>query len=214
VPPFPRAQFSSPIRFPETAHPGAPNVAVQHQSSDRVDTHHAQPARAHLLPDGAGCTEFTDVPVDDLLPGDAIRVLPGERLPADGELLTGETHADESTLAGEARSVPKGEGDKVTGGTLNGEGSEHVSERAVDAQSTLAQIIAMVQDAGAAVGGQSGRAGDRAPGWAFAYNAAGIALAALGYLNPVLAGAGMALSPVSVVSNALLLKRWKPPTGK
>jgi len=47
--------------------------------------------------------------------------------------------------------------------------------------------------------------------WAFAYNAAGIPLAALGYLNPVLAGAAMALSSVSVVANALLLQRWRPP---
>jgi P-type Cu+ transporter len=47
--------------------------------------------------------------------------------------------------------------------------------------------------------------------WAFAYNVAGIPLAALGYLSPVVAGAAMALSSVSVVSNALLLKRWRPP---
>ena len=46
--------------------------------------------------------------------------------------------------------------------------------------------------------------------WAFAYNVAGIPLAALGYLNPVLAGAAMALSSVSVMANALLLKRWRP----
>ena len=46
--------------------------------------------------------------------------------------------------------------------------------------------------------------------WAFAYNVAGIPLAALGYLNPVVAGAAMALSSVSVMGNALLLKRWKP----
>jgi Cu+-exporting ATPase len=45
--------------------------------------------------------------------------------------------------------------------------------------------------------------------WAFAYNVAGIPLAALGYLNPVLAGAAMALSSVSVMANALLLKRWR-----
>jgi Cu+-exporting ATPase len=45
--------------------------------------------------------------------------------------------------------------------------------------------------------------------WAFAYNVAGIPLAALGYLSPVVAGAAMALSSVSVVSNALLLKRWR-----
>ncbi|HMS28172.1 MAG TPA: HAD-IC family P-type ATPase, partial [Burkholderiaceae bacterium] len=46
--------------------------------------------------------------------------------------------------------------------------------------------------------------------WAFAYNVAGIPLAALGYLNPMVAGAAMALSSVTVMSNALLLKRWKP----
>jgi Cu+-exporting ATPase len=46
--------------------------------------------------------------------------------------------------------------------------------------------------------------------WAFAYNAAGIPLAALGYLNPVLAGGAMAMSSVSVMANALLLKRWRP----
>jgi Cu+-exporting ATPase len=46
--------------------------------------------------------------------------------------------------------------------------------------------------------------------WAFAYNVAGIPLAALGYLSPVVAGAAMALSSVSVLTNALLLKRWRP----
>ena len=52
--------------------------------------------------------------------------------------------------------------------------------------------------------------------WAFAYNVAGIPLAALGYLHPVVAGAAMALSSVSVMANALLLKRWKiePPDGR
>ena len=48
--------------------------------------------------------------------------------------------------------------------------------------------------------------------WAFAYNVAGIPLAAMGYLNPVVAGAAMAMSSVSVMGNALLLKRWKPTT--
>ena len=46
--------------------------------------------------------------------------------------------------------------------------------------------------------------------WAFAYNAAGIPLAAFGFLSPVVAGAAMALSSVSVMTNALLLKRWSP----
>jgi P-type Cu+ transporter len=49
--------------------------------------------------------------------------------------------------------------------------------------------------------------------WAFAYNAIGIPLAAFGYLSPVLAGAAMALSSVSVVANALTLRGWQPRTG-
>jgi Cu+-exporting ATPase len=50
--------------------------------------------------------------------------------------------------------------------------------------------------------------------WAFIYNVVGIPLAALGYLNPMLAGTAMALSSASVVSNALLLRRWRPISRK
>jgi Cu+-exporting ATPase len=50
--------------------------------------------------------------------------------------------------------------------------------------------------------------------WAFVYNIVGIPLAAMGLLSPVIAGAAMALSSFSVISNALLLKRWKPATDK
>ena len=121
---------------------------AKRQTTSAIRALHAlRPERAHLLPDGVRRTEITDVPVDELLPGDLIRVLPGERFPADGELLDGETHADESMLTGEARLVSKLAGDTVTGGSLNGEGSVQILVRAVGAQSTLAQIIALVQDA-------------------------------------------------------------------
>jgi Cu+-exporting ATPase len=106
-----------------------------------------RPERARLIPDGVKRTEITEVPVDELLPGDIVRVLPGERFPADGELLLGQTQADESMLTGEAMPVPKRPGDTVTGGALNGEGSVEVQVRAVGAQSMLSQIIALVQDA-------------------------------------------------------------------
>jgi Cu+-exporting ATPase len=121
---------------------------AKRQTTSAIRALHAlRPERAHLLPDGVRRTELTDVAVDELLPGDLIRVLPGERFPADGELVAGETQADESMLTGEARLVAKGAGDSVTGGSLNGEGSAQIRVRAVGAQSTLAQIIALVQDA-------------------------------------------------------------------
>jgi P-type Cu+ transporter len=106
-----------------------------------------RPERAHLLPDGIRRTEITDVPVDELLPGDVVRVLPGERFAADGTVVQGSTQADESMLTGEAMPVPKEVGDGVTGGSLNGEGAVEVKVRAIGAQSVLAQIIALVQDA-------------------------------------------------------------------
>lgn len=121
---------------------------AKRQTTSAIRALHAlRPDKAHLLPDGVRRTELTDVAVDELLAGDLIRVLPGERFPADGELVEGETHANESMLTGEALPVAKVPGDAVTGGSLNGEGSVQVRVRAVGAQSTLAQIITLVQDA-------------------------------------------------------------------
>ena len=121
---------------------------AKRQTTSAIRALHAlRPDKAHLLPDGVRRTEMTDVPVDELLAGDLIRVLPGERYPADGELIEGETHADESMLTGESLPVAKAPGDAVTGGSLNGEGSVHIRVRAVGAQSTLARIITLVQDA-------------------------------------------------------------------
>ncbi|AOW11540.1 copper-transporting ATPase [Hydrogenophaga crassostreae] len=121
---------------------------AKRQTTSAIRALHAlRPDKAHLLPDGVRRTELTDVAVDELLAGDLIRVLAGERFPADGELVEGETHANESMLTGEALPVAKVPGDAVTGGSLNGEGSVQVRVRAVGAQSTLAQIITLVQDA-------------------------------------------------------------------
>jgi Cu+-exporting ATPase len=121
---------------------------AKRQTTSAIRALHAlRPDKAHLLPDGVRRTELADVAADELLAGDLIRVLAGERFPADGELVEGETHVNESMLTGEALPVAKEAGDSVTGGSLNGEGSVHVRVRAVGAQSTLARIITLVQDA-------------------------------------------------------------------
>ena len=121
---------------------------AKRQTTEAIRALHAlRPARAHLLPDGLRRTELTEVAVDELLPGDVIRVLPGERFAADGDVVQGRTQADESMLTGEAMPVPKELGDAVTGGSLNGEGSVDVKVRAIGARSVLSRIIGLVQDA-------------------------------------------------------------------
>ena len=90
------------------------------------------------------------IPLDALRTGDLMVVRPGERVPADGRVVEGASHLDEALLTGESLPVPKGEGDRVTGGAVNGEGLLLVAATAVGADSMLAQIIRMVEDAQAA----------------------------------------------------------------
>jgi len=106
-----------------------------------------RPALAHLLPDGVKREAPQDVPVSELLPADRLLVKPGERVPADAVVEQGESALDESMLTGEPMPVPKQPGDRVTGGSLNGEGALQVRVMAVGAQSMLQRIIALVQDA-------------------------------------------------------------------
>ncbi len=109
--------------------------------------HRLRPDTAHLLPDGIRRTDPVDVSVAELLVGDVVAVRPGERFPADGQVLQGHTQADESMLTGESMPVAKTVGDAVTGGSLNGDGAVHVRVAAVGSRSTLHRIIALVQDA-------------------------------------------------------------------
>ncbi|HEY9765183.1 MAG TPA: heavy metal translocating P-type ATPase, partial [Chroococcales cyanobacterium] len=90
---------------------------------------------------------FIDVPVENLGVGDQILVRPGERIPTDGTIESGDSAIDESMLTGESLPVDKKAGDPVTGGTINKTGSfVFVAER-VGAETTLAQIIRLVQEA-------------------------------------------------------------------
>ena len=89
----------------------------------------------------------SEVPVAQVRVGDAVVVLPGERFPVDGEVLEGRSHAHESLISGESLPVPKESGDRITGGAVNGEGRLLVRTAAVGAESALARIIRLVEDA-------------------------------------------------------------------
>ncbi|MEK9689070.1 MAG: heavy metal translocating P-type ATPase [Burkholderiaceae bacterium] len=106
-----------------------------------------QPPVARLLPDGIKRDEITEVAIGELFVGDIIRVLAGERLPADGEIVSGQSSVDESMVTGEPLPIAKKIGDRVVGGTLNGEASLDIRVSATDTKSLLAQIISMVADA-------------------------------------------------------------------
>lgn len=91
-----------------------------------------------------------DVAINALRINDLVLVKPGERFPVDGEVVEGQSHADEALISGESLPVPKQPGDSVTGGAINGEGRLLVRTRAIGAESVLARIIRLVEDAQAA----------------------------------------------------------------
>ena len=91
-----------------------------------------------------------DVAITALKLNDLVLVKPGERFPVDGEVVDGQSHADEALISGESLPVPKQPGDNVTGGAINGEGRLLVRTLALGAESVLARIIRLVEDAQAA----------------------------------------------------------------
>ncbi|CRL49009.1 heavy metal translocating P-type ATPase [Pseudomonas sp. URMO17WK12:I11] len=91
-----------------------------------------------------------DVAISALRLNDLVMVKPGERFPVDGKVVEGQSHADEALISGESLPVPKQPGDKVTGGAINGEGRLLVRTQALGAETVLARIIRLVEDAQAA----------------------------------------------------------------
>ncbi len=108
--------------------------------------HALRPDTAHLV----GADSEVDVPVIEVMVGDRLVVLPGERFPVDGRLLSGHTQVDESMLTGEPLPVAKDPQDLLTGGSINGDGRIVLTVTAVGNETMLSQIIRLVEDAQAA----------------------------------------------------------------
>lgn len=103
-----------------------------------------RPQTAHLVArDGT----ITDVPVDRVEVNDVLAVRPGEQIPVDGEIIGGATEVDESILTGESMPVEKAAGDLVLSGTFNGTGGFTMRAARVGADTALAQVIRLVEEA-------------------------------------------------------------------
>jgi P-type Cu+ transporter len=102
-----------------------------------------QPKTATVIHDGAE----TELPIDEVELGDIVLVRPGEKIPVDGEVVSGHSAVDESMLTGESIPVEKGTGDKVVGASVNKNGSLSFRATAVGADTALSRIIKLVEDA-------------------------------------------------------------------
>lgn len=102
------------------------------------------PSDAHkLMPDGS----VKDVPLGELAVDDEVLIKPGEKIPADGVIVAGESSVDEAMLTGESTPVAKTTGGKVIGGAINGEGSLTVAVKGTGKDSFLSQVIDLVKQA-------------------------------------------------------------------
>ncbi|HMC12489.1 MAG TPA: copper-translocating P-type ATPase, partial [Pirellulaceae bacterium] len=88
-----------------------------------------------------------DVPLEQVQPGNKLRVRPGEKVPVDGTVIDGTSSVDESMITGEPIPVEKQQGERVTGGTVNGTGSLVMKAERVGSETLLAQIVRMVSEA-------------------------------------------------------------------
>ena len=102
-----------------------------------------KPKTARVIKDG----EETDIPIKDVVKGDLILVRPGEKISTDGVVISGTSSVNESMLTGESIPVAKEKGDKVFAATLNKSGSFIFEATGVGAETVLAQIIRLVEDA-------------------------------------------------------------------
>lgn len=102
-----------------------------------------QPKTAKVMREG----QELDIEIKDVQHGEVVIVRPGERIPVDGEIISGTSTVDESMLTGESLPVEKRAGDEVIGGTMNKTGSFRYSATTLGADSVLAQIVKLMREA-------------------------------------------------------------------
>lgn len=90
--------------------------------------------------------EIVEVPTEEVEVGDVLLVRPGEKVPIDGVIISGESALDESMITGESKPVSKGEGDEVIGGTINSMGSLRIRIEKTGEETALAQIIQLMEE--------------------------------------------------------------------
>ncbi|WP_020614634.1 copper-translocating P-type ATPase [Sediminispirochaeta bajacaliforniensis] len=104
------------------------------------------PSEAHRKSGG----DIIDVPLSEVHKGDLLVIKPGEKIPSDGLVVNGGSYIDESMLTGESRPVRKGEGDRLIGGSINGDGALELRVEGTGEDSYLSKVITMVREAQAA----------------------------------------------------------------
>ncbi|MBV8261201.1 MAG: heavy metal translocating P-type ATPase, partial [Paraburkholderia sp.] len=123
---------------------------AKRQTTDAIRALNAlRPDRARIRVEAANGSnaEEREVPLAQVRVGTLVVVRPGERLPVDGVVIEGRSHVDESLITGESLPVPKAPDDSVTAGSINGEGAMAVRTTAIGAETTLARIIRLVENA-------------------------------------------------------------------
>ncbi len=122
---------------------------------------------ARLMPDTAHRKQgdgIQDIPLSEVRKGDVLVIKPGEKIPSDGRISGGRSYVDESMLTGESRPVEKNEGDRLIGGSINGDGSLEIEVESSGQDSYLSKVINMVRESQAAKSRTQGLA-DRAAFW-------------------------------------------------
>ena len=152
------------------------------------------PAQAHVeQPDGS----FADAPLSEVQVGQTVMVEAGEKVPADGEVVRGESQVNEALVTGEARDVAKGAGDSVFGGSQNGDGTLYVRVTGTGESGYLAQVMKLVSQAQQ----EKSRAevlSDKVARWLF-YAAVGVGVVAFAAWLAVTGSVGDALTRMVTV---------------